>query len=189
MYMYTCICTCTHVNDIHVHVCIYPHVRTCTCIYPVQNELIPDDHQSSVVEHVVHVHLSVGQFSKVFQQKLRRSNHVTPKNYLDFISSYTKLLRDKDKYICDQCSRLSGGLTKLNEASEQIKVLNEQLEVQKVAVTEKSAACEELLTDISSKQEIGTQKKQEAEKKSEEIEEQNKVYTHVYMYMYIHCTL
>ena len=142
----------------------------------LQNELIPDDHQSSVVEHVVHVHLSVGQFSKEFQQKLRRSNHVTPKNYLDFISSYTKLLREKDKYICDQCSRLSGGLTKLNEASEQIKVLNEQLEVQKVAVTKKSAACEELLTDISSKQEIGTQKKQEAEKKSEEMEEQNKVY-------------
>jgi dynein heavy chain len=140
-----------------------------------ENDLIPDDHQPSVVEHVVHVHLSVGQFSKGFQQKLRRSNHVTPKNYLDFISSYTKLLREKDKYICDQCSRLSGGLTKLNEASEQIKVLNEQLEVQKVAVTKKSAACEELLTDISSKQEIGTQKKQEAEKKSEEIEEQNKV--------------
>lgn len=140
-----------------------------------QNELIPDDHQPAVVEHVVHVHLSVGQFSKEFQQKLRRSNHVTPKNYLDFISSYTKLLKEKDKYICDQCSRLSGGLTKLNEASEQIKVLNDQLEVQKVAVTEKSASCEALLTDISSKQEIGTRKKQEAEKKSEEIEEQNKV--------------
>ena len=140
-----------------------------------QNDLIPEAHQPSVVEHVVHVHLSVGQFSKQFQQKLRRSNHVTPKNYLDFISSYTRLLREKDKYICDQCSRLSGGLTKLNDASEQIKVLNGQLEVQKVAVTEKSAACEELLTDISSKQEIGTQKKQEAEKKSEEMEEQNKV--------------
>ena len=155
----------------HIYTCEHtPNVCT------LQNELIPDDHQPSVVEHVVHVHLSVGQFSKEFQQKLRRSNHVTPKNYLDFISSYTKLLREKDKYICDQCSRLSGGLTKLNEASEQIKVLNEQLEVQKVAVTKKSAACEEMLTDISSKQEIGTQKKQEAEKKSEEMEEQNKVH-------------
>lgn len=164
---------CTYVLRADLYsMCVFICIRTCTC---TQNELIPDDHQSSVVEHVVHVHLSVGQFSKEFQQKLRRSNHVTPKNYLDFISSYTKLLKEKDKYICDQCSRLSGGLTKLNEASEQIKVLNNQLEVQKVAVTEKSTACEALLTDISSKQEIGTQKKQEAEKKSEEMEEQNKV--------------
>ena len=127
------------------------------------------------MDHVVHVHLSVGTFSKEFQQKLRRSNFVTPKNYLDFISSYTKLLKEKVKYVDDQCSRLSGGLTKLQEASEQIIVLNEQLEIQKVAVTEKSEACNRLLSDISSKQEIGEQKKNEAQLKSTEMEEQNKV--------------
>ena len=75
-----------------------------------------------MVDHVVHVHLSVGGYSKEFQQKLRRVNHVTPKNYLDFISSYASLLRDKDKFVQDQCHRLGGGLTKLMEASEQIKV-------------------------------------------------------------------
>ena len=80
--------------------------------------------------------------------------------------------------MCDLCSRLSGGLTKLNEATEQIKVLNEQLVVQKVAVTEKSEACETLLTDISSKQIIGQQKKGEAEVKSLEMVEQNKVWTY-----------
>uniref|UniRef100_A0A1X7SUD5 Dynein heavy chain AAA module D4 domain-containing protein n=1 Tax=Amphimedon queenslandica TaxID=400682 RepID=A0A1X7SUD5_AMPQE len=34
---------------------------------------------AKVVEHVVHVHLSVGQYSKEFLAKLRRINHVTPK--------------------------------------------------------------------------------------------------------------
>lgn len=51
-----------------------------------------------LVEHVVLVHESVGEFSKQFLQKLRRSNYVTPKNYLDFINTYSKLLDEKTQY-------------------------------------------------------------------------------------------
>lgn len=137
--------------------------------------MIPEAHQTSVVEHVVHVHLSVGDYSIEFLQKLRRVNHITPKNYLDFISTYTKLLKDKDKSVLDQCQRLSGGLKKLMEASEQIKVLNEQLKVQKKAVGEKSEACEVLLKDIVEKTEMGKEKQHLAQTKSKEMEEQNTV--------------
>ena len=52
-----------------------------------------------VVEHIVLVHTSVGEYSKLFAQRLRRSNYVTPKNYLDFINTYLKLLQDKDNFI------------------------------------------------------------------------------------------
>jgi len=114
------------------------------------------------LDHVVHVHLCVGQYSKEFLQKLRRVNNITPKNYLDFISTYTKLLNQKDKFVLDQCHRLDGGLTKLMEASEQIKVLNQQLEVQKVAVTKKSEACEILLKDILEKKGLGEEKREMA---------------------------
>ena len=141
----------------------------------IQNDQVPDEHRPTVVDHVVHVHLSVGQYSTEFLQKLRRVNNVTPKNYLDFIGSYAKLLREKDKFVQDQCHRLDGGLTKLMEATEQIKVLDEQLKVQKVAVTEKSEACEILLTDISQKTRLGKEKKEMAQTKSVEMEEQNKV--------------
>lgn len=141
----------------------------------LQNDQIPEDHRSSVVDHVVHVHLSVGNYSKEFLQKLRRVNHITPKNYLDFVSTYTSLLQEKDKFVLEQCQRLSGGLTKLMEATEQIKVLNEQLQVQKVAVSKKSEACEVLLQDISEKTAIGQEKKEMAQIKSVEMEEQNKV--------------
>lgn len=61
------------------------------------------------------------------------------------------------------------------EASEQIKVLNEQLQVQKKAVGKKSEACEILLKDISEKTEMGKEKQQLAQTKSVEMEEQNKV--------------
>lgn len=41
------------------------------------NSMIPDEKLEELVEHVVMVHQSVGEFSKQFQQKLRRSNYVT----------------------------------------------------------------------------------------------------------------
>lgn len=57
--------------------------------------------------HIVLVHLSVVDYSKKFQQRLRRNNYVTPKNYLDFVNSYLKLLEEKDKYILAQVSIIS----------------------------------------------------------------------------------
>lgn len=53
----------------------------------------------------MYVHLSVADYSKKFLQKWRRVNHVTPKNYLDFISSYTDLLKQKDKFFLDQVQK------------------------------------------------------------------------------------
>ena len=69
-----------------------------------QNSLIAEEHRDSVVEHIVLVHTSVVDYSKQFLQRLRRSNFVTPKNYLDFINTYLKLLQDKDKFILSQVS-------------------------------------------------------------------------------------
>lgn len=64
-----------------------------------ESPMIPEAHSADVIAHVCMVHISVGDYSKLFQQKLRRSNYVTPKNYLDFISTYSKLLKEKDQHI------------------------------------------------------------------------------------------
>ncbi len=61
--------------------------------------MIPETHSAAVIDHVCMVHSSVGDYSKLFLQKLRRCNYVTPKNYLDFISTYSNLLEEKDQYI------------------------------------------------------------------------------------------
>ena len=51
--------------------------------------LVPESQRDEVVEHVVYVHLSVSDMSIKYLEKWRRVNHVTPKNYLDFIHSYS----------------------------------------------------------------------------------------------------
>lgn len=61
--------------------------------------MIPEAHAEAVIAHVCMVHTSVGDYSKLFLQKLRRCNFVTPKKYLDFISTYSNLLEEKDQYI------------------------------------------------------------------------------------------
>ncbi|XP_076453104.1 dynein axonemal heavy chain 10-like [Babylonia areolata] len=140
-----------------------------------ENPLIPDEKREAVVSHIVLVHQSVVAYSKTFLQRLRRSNYVTPKNYLDFINTYLKLLDDKDKFILAQCDRLAGGLQKIADASEMLAVLNEKLAVQKVAVTEKTAACEALLEEIAAGTKQASEKKVVAEAKGKEIEEQSVV--------------
>ncbi|KAH0502213.1 Dynein heavy chain 10, axonemal [Microtus ochrogaster] len=141
------------------------------------NPMIPAEKIEDLVEHVVMVHESVGEFSKQFQQKLRRSNYVTPKNYLDFINTYSKLLDEKTQYNIAQCKRLEGGLDKLKEATIQLDELNQKLAEQKIVLAEKSAACETLLDEIATNTAIGEcpEKKKLAEEKAMEIEEQNKI--------------
>jgi hypothetical protein len=47
-----------------------------------------------------------------------------------------------------QCERLSGGMNTVLEASEKLKELNAKLEIKKISVAEKTAACEQLLAEI-----------------------------------------
>jgi dynein heavy chain len=67
------------------------------------------------VKHIVSVHLSMGAYSKRFEAELRRQNHVTPKNYLDYLSTYKSNLGAARTKNAAQYNRLDGGLIKLNE--------------------------------------------------------------------------
>ena len=64
-------------------------------------------------------------------------------------------------------------MQKILDASEQLNELNEKLAIQKVAVTEKTAACEALLEDISTGAAQATEKKALAQSKGKEIAEQS----------------
>lgn len=69
--------------------------------------MIPEELCGAVIDHVCMVHSSVDDYSKLFLQKLRRCNYVTPKNYLDFISTYSNLLEDKDQFILGKTDHVS----------------------------------------------------------------------------------
>ena len=58
--------------------------------------------------------------------------------------------------------RYTNGVLKLDEASEQVKVLQEELEIKKVEVMSESKEVEELLKIINAKKEIATRDNEEA---------------------------
>lgn len=79
----------------------------------MQEEELAPEVRSSIVSHMVLVHQSVRTFSARFQEQLRRSNYVTPKNYLDFIHNYKHALADNRTTFSSMAARLDGGLQKL----------------------------------------------------------------------------
>ncbi|KAG9396016.1 Dynein heavy chain and region D6 of dynein motor [Carpediemonas membranifera] len=149
-------------------------LHTVADIY-LAEETLPDEHRASVIDHMVQVHKCVVRYSDKFKAELRRNNYVTPKNYLDFISNYRRLLADNRKRVDDSIARLDSGLQKLIQAAEEVDVMQVQLEKQQKEVKIKTEACNELLAEITSQTEQTEQKQVIANTKEVEVTEEREV--------------
>lgn len=68
-----------------------------------------------------------------------------PKNYLDFISNYKRILSTQRKDIFETTERLSNGLAKLVQVSSEVDVLQQELSQAKVVVEAATRECNQLL--------------------------------------------
>ncbi|KAH8295402.1 hypothetical protein KR018_010894 [Drosophila ironensis] len=139
-------------------------------LFLTEHPMIPAEHRDVIVEHVVHVHTTIQQYSKDYLAKLRRNNFVTPKHYLDYINTYRGLLEEKAKFITQQRSRLGEGIKKIEEASVQIDELRIIVTEQKKNVAVASEECEAMLVTIEASTQKANVKKAEASEKSVEVE-------------------
>lgn len=133
-------------------------------------EALPEEARDSITEHIVSVHLSVIDASIDFKERLRRVNHVTPKNYLDFLDTYRTLLQQKRGDVASQTKRLEGGLQKLLEAAASVDRMEVKLKEQKKVVDKKTKDCEEMIEDITAKSEEANKRQAEAQKMMSELE-------------------
>ncbi len=117
----------------------------------LEEESIPEEDRTNVVEHMVHVHTTVLDTATQFREELRRYYYITPKNYLDFISNYRLQLKDNREKLSSQSKRLEGGLTKLVEAAEAVDRMQVDLKAKKVIVDQKTVICESMIKDITEK--------------------------------------
>ena len=123
-------------------------------IFIKKSAVVPEEFQHEIVQHIVNVHESVEEYTREFLVKLRSKNYVTPKQFLDFIKSYLKLLSDKNDYITSQCNRLITGLEKIKDASVQLHELNFKLGEQKQIVMKANKTCDSMLIDIKTSKSI-----------------------------------
>ena len=84
---------------------------------------IQEEYRNLILEHIVIVHMSVCTISVKFTAETRRTNYVTPKNFLDYIMTYRTLLKNKRINNSDQAKRLDGGLQKLIQAKVEVSAL------------------------------------------------------------------
>ena len=95
-------------------------------------------------------------------QKFRRSAHVTPKSFLSFINSYKEVYVRKEEEIGDMAQRMNSGLSKLEEASQSVELLKEELNVMEKHLRKANKNAEEVLSEV-------TQKAKESEKIKESV--------------------
>ncbi len=142
---------------------------------------------------------SVAQSCQTYFQRFRRSTHVTPKSFLNFISSYKDVYTRKYEEIGDMSERMDAGLVKLLEASENVATLSIELkemekdleianqkaekvleevtvaardaEVVKNKVQMVKSGCEKMVTEIEEEKAIAEEKLEDARPALEEAEE------------------
>jgi dynein heavy chain len=135
------------------------------------SEELPDDIRKEIVQHITVIHESVRSASASFEERLRRFNYVTPKNYLDFINNYKIQLTSSRKKNSDMEKRLEGGLTKLIQTAQSVDEMAEELKKKKVIVQEKTVACAELIEDIKTNSADAETKQEGAMIKQEELKD------------------
>ena len=126
---------------------------------------LPEKVRPSIVDHMVLVHQSARNYSEQFFECLRRSNFVTPKNYLDFVANYKSMLGNNRENVQAMKERLDGGLQKLIQAAKEVAEMEVELTEAKVVVDAKTKEVNELIevitvntADVEAKSQIATEK-------------------------------
>lgn len=81
--------------------------------------------------------------------ELKRIFYVTPTNFIELLKGYSKVLGLKRNKIGTQIDKLRNGLTKLEEAREEVKVMASESEIKRQEVTKKTSECETLLQEVA----------------------------------------
>ena len=75
----------------------------------------------------VYIHKSVEEEAELFYNALKRKVYITPKSYLDFISSYSMFLDEKNSELSGRRNTLFTGLNKLEETNKEVARLSFEL--------------------------------------------------------------
>ncbi|CAF1548071.1 unnamed protein product [Rotaria magnacalcarata] len=135
-------------------------------------QLISDEYKNNIIEHMGMVHESANFYCDIYVEKMRRSAYATPKNYLDFIHTFTQLYKQKKDDLSKQAERLNVGIIRIDEASILIEEMDKKLGKQRKELEIKTKKCDDLLTEITDLTAKQTERKSRALEKKLIVDEQ-----------------
>lgn len=97
---------------------------------------------------MAHAHTTVNSASRQYLTTERRYNYTTPKSFLEQISLYSKLLKNKASQLKARVERLETGLAKLRSTAVQVDELKVKLAVQEIELQQKNEAADTLIAIV-----------------------------------------
>lgn len=97
---------------------------------------------------MAHAHTTVNLASRQYLATERRYNYTTPKSFLEQISLYIKLLKNKAVQLKGRVERLENGLAKLKSTAIQVDELKVKLAEQEVELQQKNEAADALIAIV-----------------------------------------
>ena len=107
------------------------------------------DTKKGLFKTMASVQDSVAQACQSYFQRFRRSTHVTPKSFLNFISSYKDVYTRKQDEIGDMSVRMDNGLIKLLEAAESVAELSKDLTVMEKELEVANQKADKVLVEVT----------------------------------------
>jgi len=121
------------------------------------------DQQSKILEGLCAmasvIHTSVTTKADTFFAQLKRRFYVTPKSFLELLSLYLSMLKEKRGIVGDNLRRLEVGIQKLKETNEMVAGMQEELNALQPELVKKSKEAEEVLIQVNKDRAIANEKK------------------------------
>lgn len=99
-------------------------------------------------DHMVHVYSSMSIYNQKCFSIYRYQNCITPKHFIDCLTTYLKVLETTENYLNKQITRLSAATQKTVNASTQIDLMETEVKDTKLKVESSTEHCEKILRNI-----------------------------------------
>ncbi|KAL4487471.1 hypothetical protein ABPG72_006991 [Tetrahymena utriculariae] len=140
--------------------------------FPTPSTITKEELIEQVAFMCKEVHIQASKQAEVFEQQLKRKVYYTPKSYLDLIKLYQKALLDKRAEFITNQSRLSSGLTKLEQANKSVAQLQIDLTELKPQLEEKTIQVNEKLREVEKDSNIAAEKEAIVQEEAEKVQKQ-----------------
>ncbi|XP_050561707.1 dynein axonemal heavy chain 2 [Spodoptera frugiperda] len=145
-----------------------PRVRRLESLIESREDIL----RASVASIMSLIHSSVGKYSVRMWQEMRRTNYVTPTNYLELVSGYKEMLGAKRIEIALQANKLRNGLGKVEETTKLVGQMSEELAEAKVQVGLYTEQCIEYMGVINVQQRNADEQQRSVAARSKKTQEE-----------------
>lgn len=128
--------------------------------------------RKALVASLVQVHNSTKTLCEANNKTALCRTYLSPRDFLDLITNFVKIVREKRGNLEEQQLHINIGLEKLRLTHEQVRVLEEGLGVKEKELREKEAEANSKLQQMIADQNIAENQKKEADKMTDEVNKQ-----------------